>query len=379
MSGRFEVEPIKKKTGDLVFLGLLLLLAGVGLVAVFSSSFYDAEKLTGDARHFFKKHIWQLCLGGALAFLGSRFSLDTIKKYTPLLLIFSFLLLCLTFMPGIGTRVQGTQRWFIIFGQSFQPSELAKLSLILYLAYLFEKKEDRMGDFFNSVLPPLLIVAVFAGLIYLQNDFSTAVFVLFVALIMFFVAGIRLIYFIMTGTVAIPLLIILLLTKEHRVQRIISFLNPQVDPIGAGYQVISARAALVRGGLWGTGLGLGAKKMGGLPEAHADFVFAVLGEETGFVGVVFVLIIFIAFAVRGYMIALGCDDRYGFYLAFGLTTAIVAQAFFNIAVVSGLVPATGIPLPFFSTGGSSIVVTMAMCGILLNLSRYSSGTREKRG
>ena len=369
MNDRFIVERPEKKSSDLIFLGLLLLLAGAGLVAVFSSSFYYAEKLTGDHKFFFKKHIWQLCVGGALAFIASRLPLEILRKATPILLFCSFILLCLTFVPGIGSEVQGARRWFIIFGQSFQPSELAKLSLIMYLAHLFTKKEDRMGDFFNSILPPLLIIVAFTGLIYLQNDFSTAVFVLFISLIMFFVAGIRIVYFVMVGSVAIPLSVILLLTKEHRVMRIISFLNPQVDPIGAGYQVMSARAALIRGGIWGKGLGLGEKKLGGLPEAHSDFVFAVLGEETGFIGVLFVLTVFIAFAVRGYMIAVGCRDRYRFILAFGLTTSLTLQALFNIAVVSGLVPATGIPLPFFSTGGSSIIVTLIMCGILLNLSR----------
>ena len=303
MNNRFVVERPEKKSSDLVFLGLLLLLAGVGLVAVFSSSFYYAEKLTGDSSYFFKKHIWQLCLGGVLAYIASRLPPEIIRKSTPILLFVSLVLLCLTLVPGVGTELQGTRRWFILFGQSFQPSELAKLSLIMYLAHLFSKNEDRMGDFFNSILPPLLITVAFSGLIYLQNDFSTAVFVLFIALIMFFVAGIRIVDFIMVGSVALPLAVILLLTKEHRVQRIISFLNPQVDPIGAGYQVMAARAALVRGGVWGKGLGLGAKKLGGLPEAHSDFVFAVLGEETGFIGVIFVIIIFIAFAVRGYMIA----------------------------------------------------------------------------
>lgn len=375
MNDRFAVERPEKQSSDLVFLGLMLLLAGVGLVAVFSSSSYYGEKLTGDSAYFFKKHIWQLSLGAVLAYIASRLPLEILRKTTPALLLLSFVLLCLTFLPGVGTELQGTRRWFILFGQSFQPSELAKLSLIMYLAHLFSKKEDRMGDFLNSILPPLLITVAFSGLVYLQNDFSTAVFVLFIALIMFFVAGIRIIYFIMVGSVAIPLSITLLLTKEHRVQRIISFLNPQVDPIGAGYQVMTARAALVRGGIWGRGLGLGAKKLGGLPEAHSDFVFAVLGEETGFIGVIFVLIIFIAFAVRGYMIAAGCKDRYSRILAFGLTTALLLQALFNIAVVSGLVPATGIPLPFFSTGGSSIIVTMVMCGILLNLSR----SRQKEG
>ncbi len=375
MNNRFVVERPEKNSSDLVFLGLLLLLAGTGLVAVFSSSFYYAEKLTGDSSYFFKKHIWQLCLGGVLAYIASRLPPEIIRKSTPILLFVSLVLLCLTLVPGVGTELQGTRRWFILFGQSFQPSELAKLSLIMYLAHLFSKNEDHMGDFFNSILPPLLITVAFSGLIYLQNDFSTAVFVLFIALIMFFVAGIRIVYFIMVGSVALPLAVILLLTKEHRVQRIISFLNPQVDPIGAGYQVMAARAALVRGGVWGKGLGLGAKKLGGLPEAHSDFVFAVLGEETGFIGVIFVIIIFIAFAVRGYMIAVGCRDRYSHILAFGLTTSLVLQALFNIAVVSGLVPATGIPLPFFSTGGSSIIVTLIMCGVLLNVSR----SRPKEG
>jgi cell division protein FtsW len=377
MNGRFVVERPEKKSADMVFLGLLLLLAGAGLAAVFSSSFYYAEKLTGDSRFFFKKHLWQLCLGGALAYIASRVSVGFMRKFTPVLLLLSFLLLCLTFVPGIGTELQGTRRWFLIFGQSFQPSELAKLSLIMYLAHLFTKNEERMGDFFNSILPPLLIIAAFAGLVYLQNDFSTAVFVLFISLVMFFVAGIRFLYFILVGSITIPLSVILLLTKEHRVERIISFLNPQIDPVGAGYQVMAARAALIRGGIWGKGLGLGAKKLGGLPEAHSDFVFAVLGEETGFIGVIFVLTVFIAFAVRGYMIAVGRNDRYSFMLAFGLTTALATQALFNIAVVSGLVPATGIPLPFFSTGGSSIVVTLVMCGILLNLSR--SGKKEGAG
>ncbi len=369
MNDRFVVERPKKNSSDLFLLGLLLLLAGTGLVAVFSSSFYDAEKLTGDSKFFFKKHIWQLGVGGALAYVASRLSIEIMRKATPILLCGSLALLCLPFIPGIGTELLGTRRWIIFFGQSFQPSELAKLSLVMYLSHIFSKNEDRMTDFVNSVLPPLLVTAAISGLIYLQNDFSTAVFVLSLSLIMFFVAGMRLVYFIMIGSIALPFSIVLLLMKEYRVQRIISFLNPQVDPIGAGYQVMSARAALIRGGIWGTGLGLGAKKLGGLPEAHSDFVFAVLGEETGFIGVIFILTVFIAFTVRGYMIAVGCRDRYCFILAFGLTTALALQALFNIAVVSGLVPATGIPLPFFSTGGSSIVVTMIMCGILLNLSR----------
>ena len=376
MSDRFVVEPVEKKPIDIMFVALLLLLAGSGLANMFSSSFFYAEKLTGDPQFFFKKHLWQLGVGVVSAIVIARLPLEVIRGSTPFLLFFSFLLIGLTFVPGVGSHVQGARRWFVLFGQSFQPSEFAKLALVLYLSHLFSKKDEKMGDFINSILPPMLITAAYVALIYLQNDFSTAVFVLFVALVMFFVAGIRIVYFILVGSIAIPLSIILLLTKEHRVQRIISFLNPQIDPIGAGYQVMAARSALMRGGIWGSGLGMGAKKLGGLPEAHSDFVFAVLGEETGFIGVIFVLTVFIAFAVRGFIIAVGCRSRYGYYLAFGLTTCVVIQALFNIAVVSGLVPATGIPLPFFSTGGSSIIVTMMMCGIILNLSKRGTKSGE---
>ncbi len=378
MRDRFAVEPIPGTRADTIFLGLFVLLAATGLATILSSSVYYAEKLTGDPQFFFKKHLWQLGAGSLLAFAVARLPLDFIRKLTPILLVTSFLLLGLTFLPSIGTQVQGTRRWFVVFGQSFQPSELAKLSVILYLAHIFAKKEERLRDFFNAVLPPLLVTAAFATVIYLQNDFSGTVFVLFIALAMFFVAGMRILYFALMGSIVIPLSIILLLTQEHRVQRIISFLNPQVDPVGAGYQVMAAKAALIRGGIWGSGLGRGAKKLGGLPEAHSDFVFAVIGEETGFVGVIFILTVFIAFAVRGYMIAVGCGERYGYFVSFGLTTSIVVQALFNIAVVSGLVPATGIPLPFFSTGGSSILVTMIMCGLLLNISRYSKNLSEVR-
>ena len=378
MSDRFAVERVRTDRTDTILLALLLLLAGLGVVFMFSSSYYYGEKLTGDPYHFLKKHAVHLIVGFAIGYVLSRVKIEGLRKLVLPLLVISLLLMVLTFIPGVGSRVMGARRWIIVLGQSFQPSELAKFAVILYLAHILSKKSDRVDDLVNTVLPPLVIVGVFVTLVYMQNDFSTSVFILVIALSMFFVSGVPIIYFIFLASTAVPLSVVLLLTKEHRVQRIISFLNPQMDPVGAGYQIIASRGALVRGGLWGTGIGYGTKKLGGLPEAHSDFVFAVLGEEAGFIGVVFVIALFVAFAVRGYSICLGGSDRFGSLLAFGITTAILAQALFNVAVVSGLVPATGIPLPFFSTGGSSIIVTLAMCGVLLNLSRYakeSSGVR----
>jgi cell division protein FtsW len=186
---------------------------------------------------------------------------------------------------------------------------------------------------------------------------------------MFLVAQVRILHLLLLSVLVVPLGGVLLFTKTHRVRRLMAFLNPLADPRGSGYQVIASQSALSGGGFWGRGLGKGIKKLGGLPEAHSDFIFAVVGEESGFVGAVFVLLLFVLFAWRGYGIAFRGGDSFHRFLAFGLTTVIFLQAMLNIAVVAGLLPATGIPLPFFSSGGSSMLVSLTICGLLLNLSK----------
>jgi cell division protein FtsW len=220
-----------------------------------------------------------------------------------------------------------------------------------------------------------LVVLAFAAIVYFQKDFSTAVFMLVIALCMLLMAQVRLLYFILLSALFLPLGGVLLFTQAYRVQRLIAFFNPLADPSGSGYQVSAARSALVSGGLWGTGLGHGMKSLGGLPEAHSDFIFAVIGEETGFLGALFMLFLFVLFAWRGYAVALRGEDEYTTYLAFGLTTTIFLQVLLNIAVVAGLVPATGIPLPLVSAGGSCLVATLLMGGLLLNLSRQAQAGR----
>ncbi|TFG64029.1 MAG: putative lipid II flippase FtsW, partial [Spirochaetales bacterium] len=299
-----------------------------------------------------------------------------IKKFIPFLLLASFILMILTFIPGVGRVIQGSRRWIFLVGFSFQPSELVKLSLVLYLSHIFSKKEDRINDFVKTIMPLLVISAVFIILIYIQNDFSTAFFVFFLVLLMFFIARINVWYFLFLSSIGIPLAGILLFTKEHRVRRILTFINPDLDPVGSGYQVNAALSSLSTGGFWGVGIGEGTKKLGGLPEAHSDFIFAVLGEETGFIGVLFILSVFLAFAFRGYQIALKSENKFGYYCAFGITTTILYQTLLNIGVVGGLIPATGIPLPFFSSGGSSIVMALIMCGVLINVSRNCAAGEE---
>lgn len=363
------MERIEKKSGDFLLFITLVLLIGVGISMLYSASHYYAERAFKDPQYFFKRQILFVIIGCIAALIASRTPLNFFKLATPYILLLSLVLTLLTFLPGLGAPVLGARRWIFLFGLSFEPSELVKFALVLYLANIFSKKHDRINDPLNSILPPLIITSLFVTLIYFQNDFSTALFVLIVAVAMFFIAQIRLLYFFLLSSLVIPLAGLLLFTKTHRVERLMAFLNPLADPTGSGYQVIAARSALVGGGFWGKGLGTGIKKLGGLPEAHSDFIFAVVGEEIGFVGALFVLALFLLFAWRGYTIALKSPDLFSYYLAFGITSIILLQAVLNVAVVTGLVPATGIPLPFFSSGGSSLLLTLSMCGLLMNLSR----------
>lgn len=371
MNYNFSAERIEHKSGDFILTLLIILLAGIGLSTLFSASYYYGDYKFGDSEYFITRQLVFMIAGVFLAFAVSRISLSFITSMIPLLLFISFILMVATFIPGIGREMMGGRRWIIIAGRSFQPSEFVKLTVVLYLASIFGRKHDRIHDFFNTVLPPLLIMFVFTTLIIAQNDFSTAAFVMTVGLALFYIAGIKYGYFLFIFTALVPLGGMLLFSREHRVRRIIAFLDPASDPVNAGYQVLSARQALSNGGFWGAGIGLGSRKLGGLPEAHSDFIFAVLGEEAGILGVLFIIVLFLALAVRGYGLALKFRENnlFEYFLTFGLTTSILYQALINMAVVSGMVPVTGITLPFFSHGGSSVIITFIMCGLLLNLSR----------
>jgi cell division protein FtsW len=369
MREQFVPERLDTRPADTLLLSLLILLVGMGLGVLFSASYHRALVVFKDPYYFIRKQILWVALGTAAAFVMSRLSLNFLKRVTPFLVVSTILLMALCFVPGISPRIMGARRWIFIFGISFQPSEMAKIAVILYLAFILNKKQEKLDDPLNSLLPPLIITVVFAGLTYLQNDFSTAVFLLLLGLSLFFIAEVKVRYIFLMLTATLPVSLFLLFSKEHRVQRLLTFLEPGRDPVGADYQILAARNALLKGGFWGSGIGQGTRKLGGLPEAHSDFVFAVLAEELGFLGVFLVILLFLAFAYRGYSIAFQCEDRYGYFLAFGATTCIVFQALLNMAVVSGLVPATGIPLPFFSSGGSSVLAALTLCGLLVNLSR----------
>jgi cell division protein FtsW len=274
-------------------------------------------------------------------------------------------------IPGIGVERYGASRWIEIGSFSYQPSEMVKFVLPLYLAHLLDKKKDNLDNFFSSVLPPVLITGIFFALIYMQNNFSTAVFIVFNAMILFYIAGMRYRYFFAAVAVIIPVATLLVFTKEHRVRRLVSFIRPEWDPLGAGFQVNASRDAIISGGLLGKGIGEGTRKVASIPEIHSDFIFSSFAEETGFLGILLFFALFAAFAFLCYRTAWKCENVFGKLLAASLTTMIVSQALLNVAVVSGALPATGIPLPFFSAGGSSLATTLICAGMIANVARNS--------
>ena len=376
MLSGFQVEKETRKKIDPVLFYIILLLLGIGLTFLFSSSYPNAIRLGKNPDYFLKRQLVMVGAGliGALFFAG--IPVEKLKKSVPYFLIISFILSVAVITAG--KEIQGAKRWLIFAGHSFQPSELVKISVILYIASVFSKKHDKIGELY-TVSHPAVVVAAFALIIFAQNDFSTAMFLIFVSGAMFFIAGVKIRYFFSSVIAAVPFLLILILSKEHRVKRLIAFIDPEKDPVGVGYQIIKAKAALVSGGLWGSGIGNGVKKFGTLPEAHSDFIFAVVGEETGFIGIFIIIILFAVFAFRGYAVSREREvngDHFSSFLGFGITTSILYQALMNMAVVSGVVPATGIPLPFFSHGGSSMLVTLIMCGMLLNISKNYQNEKE---
>ncbi|MDR1210993.1 MAG: putative lipid II flippase FtsW [Spirochaetaceae bacterium] len=364
--------PGAKKHADHVLIASVLLLTGLGLVSLYSASYGFSERFFGDSFYLiFRQGIFAL-FGLVLFFLASWIDLEFIRRWVKPLVLGAALLCVLTFVPGIGVTKNGASRWIKIFSSSYQPSELVKLVLPLYLAHIFAKKEDRIDELGSTVLPPTLVSALFFFLIYRQNNFSTALFIAVNALVLFFLAGVKLRHLFSALALLLPFSALFVLTREHRLRRLISFVWPRWEPLGAGYQVRSSVLTVASGAFWGRGMGHGIRKIASVPEVHSDFIFASFAEEAGFLGVLLFWILFTVFAVRGYRAALYSGDSFRRLLAGALVTGIVSQALLNVAVVSGAMPATGIPLPFFSAGGSSLATTLLTAGLIVNVSRQSS-------
>ncbi|MCR4790008.1 MAG: putative lipid II flippase FtsW [Treponemataceae bacterium] len=372
----FAEKSINSHHADIPYVIAMLLLIGLGIVSLYISSANVAQNWFDDSLYFVKRQLISLGIGMFLLAIFSVINLDVLRKLLPYIFLASLLLCVLTFIPGLGVEKNNARRWIRIpFIGTFQPSEFCKLVVILFLANWFDKKHERVLQPGFNIAQPLVGLFLVIFLIFLQNDFSTAFFIMLIGLSMFFMAGIKLTWFIGFCIFSIPIIVLFIFTKTYRVNRLIAFLNPDKFALNENFQVGKAESAISSGGFFGTGFS-GLKRIFSVPEAQSDFIFAGWVEAMGFFGVLIFFAILIYFTYRGYLIAFRCKNMFRSYAAFGITSCLVLQSLFNCGVVSGALPATGIPLPFFSSGGSSLINTLLMCGLVINISKYDNENVE---
>lgn len=357
---------------DKLFLAVVLILVAFGIVMVYSTSGIYGD-IEGSTHHFLLRHVFSILLGLSAMTLASIIPYDFYRRPPVILslLFFALAMLILTLIPGVGMKINNARRWLPLGTfRTFQPSELAKIIIVLYFSYYMVKKQDKIRSFSFTVVPSLIILGAFFSLVVLQPDLGTAINIVALVLPIMFIAGVRLGHLLGVGAVALPIISLLAWTKPYTRARIMMFSDPWQDPQGAGYQLVQSLIAVGKGGLAGVGLGQGQQKLFYLPEPYSDFIFSTVGEELGFLGAVVMIALFGALVWRGFIIAFNAPDLFGTFVAFGLTLLIGIQAVVNLGVVTGLFPTKGLPLPFISHGGTSLIVCLAGSGILLNISKF---------
>jgi len=362
-----------RKGFDTTILLLAVVLTCFGIVMVYSSSSIMAEKRYADGFFFLKRQGIFAIAGFLVLAVSMHVDYHVLRKLAVPFLLFCIGLLTLVLIPGVGNHAGGAARWIKLGPVSIQPAEVAKLGLVIYMAHSLSKKKERVKNFANGFIPYMVVLAFLLALLLLQPDLGSAMTLGGVAMIMLLVAGTRLSYLVSVAIIAAPLLYYAVMTVDYRRRRIMAFLNPWEDPTNTGFQIIQSWIAFGTGGLAGNGLGQGKQKLFFLPEAHTDFIFAVVGEELGYAGVFVVTALFLMLILRGIRTALTAPDDFGRFLAFGLTLLLGLEAFVNIAVVMGMLPTKGLALPFLSYGGTSLLTTLLAVGILLNISSHAPG------
>lgn len=360
---------MQKKRFDYILFGAVILISIFGIVMIYSASSIWAEFKFHDAFKYVKQQSFFFIVGIVVMLISSKIDLDFIKKKANLILIGCLILLALVLIPGIGQVRNGSRSWFGFGGLGIQPSEFAKIGLIIFTAKYLQNNQKNMKDIKKGALPIFLVIGIFFLLIMLEPDFGTAFVITLTLVCLIFVSGLKISFFVKLGLLGILGVVALIIAAPYRMARIVSFLNPWSDPLGSGYQIIQSLYAIGPGGILGQGFMKSRQKHFYLPEPQTDFIFSIISEEFGFLGVIIVCSFFFLLFYRMIKIAMGSEDLFKKYLAFGLAFGIFIQAGLNLAVVVGLIPVTGVTLPFFSYGGSSLLVSMLSVGLVLNVSR----------
>ncbi|MDR0374490.1 MAG: putative lipid II flippase FtsW [Treponema sp.] len=360
---------------DFILLASVAILFGLGLVTLYSGSYNYAEDARRDGLHFISRQLAFGIAGVVIFFVAVFFNLEWLRNKAVVSLVL-LITLALNIIPALwGQEINGAYRW-LPGPFSFQPSELVKIVLPFYLAHMFDRKQERLDNFMGDVLPLLIVSILFTGVILFQNSFAIALFLAVYVLAMFMVAGVRKRHLAGISVFAAIIAAAMIVIRPHRLARLYYYFHPDEGSLTINYQVTQSLRAVASGGLWGKGLGQG--ETAGVLEIHSDFIFSSFAEEFGFLGVLLFVCLFALFVIQGYLVAYRADTVFRRLLAFSYVTIIALQTFTNLAVVVRAVPTTGIPLPFFSAGGSSLITSLAICGMIINVSRFSDTPLEMR-
>jgi cell division protein FtsW len=354
-----------------LFIVSICLLA-LGVVMIYSVTSIRAYDTFGDSFYYVRRQLFFIFLGIISGFFILAFDYHYLQRYSRWFLLLALVLLMLVLIPKIGYEVGGARRWFRVGTFSFQPSEFAKLALIIYLADFLSRKNIRINLFWRGFMPAMAVIGIMVLLILLEPDLGTAIVTAGLGLVLLFVTGLRLAYLFFIGLCALPVLYFLIVLRPYRFKRIIAFLNPWSDRLGTGHQIIQSMIAIGSGGLWGVGLGHSLQKLYYLPAAHTDFIFSIIAEELGFMGVGVTLILFMVFFWIGFKITLKIKDAFGRFLSTGLLTLVAFEVVIHIGVATASLPTKGLPLPFVSYGGTNLLFNIITVALLLNLSKHGT-------
>lgn len=364
-----------KKPFDFWIFAAVILLLSIGTIMVFSSSYYYSVKTKGNSFQFLKPQLEYMALSIVVLFAIMNYDYRKWGKISPILLMGSIGLLILVLIPHVGQVRNGAQRWLGVGEKSIQPSEAAKLAIIMFLSFSLSKRKEGLQSFFRGLLPYLLLIALVAGLVVIEPHLSGALIIAITAFIILFCAGAKISHFVMMIVPAAMVVVGAILIEPYRFDRVKAWLDPIKYKMNEAWQSYNSLLAIGSGGLFGRGLGQSMQKYLYIPEPYNDYIFAILAEELGFLGSLVVMLLFIVFIWRGVKVAMNAPDTFGSLMAIGITSLIGLQFLFNVAVVTNSIPSTGISLPFFSFGGTSLMFLMFGVGILLNISRFSNYER----